>query len=411
MKQPILKLTVVSLSIIAALTVFIDRSNARGSRNKDQATQTAPVAPQEKTVEQVQKNIKVLTGMPQSQLIPVMNFFAASMGRRCNFCHVNKNGQWDYVSDEKPEKDMAREMIKMVLDVNKTTFKGSLEVSCFTCHRGRNQPQSIPFLPLPLPSPPPGNPVGPGSPTGSAAAATPRTAIPQATPGPTPTLPSADEIFNRYITALGGQAAIDKLKSRSVKGTFIQSNGNALPFEIFQLAPDRFYQIVTTPQGTIERGFNGTVGWEKSPRGVRELTGVDLAQLRDANNLFRQIKLKEQFTRTRVSGKDKIGDRDVYVVNATVADDKRERLFFDTESGLLLRRIAYTTTMIGVIPDQVDFEDYRDVDGVKFPFTARISLTEPGNPVSTRRFTEIRMNAAVDESKFNMPAVPKPATP
>ena len=196
-----------------------------------------------------------------------------------------------------------------------------------------------------------------------------------------------------------------------MKGTFIQSNGNALPFEIFQLAPDRFYQIVTTPQGTIERGFNGTVGWEKSPRGVRELTGVDLAQLRDANNLFRQIKLKEQFTRTRVSGKDKIGDRDVYVVNATVADDKRERLFFDAESGLLLRRIAYTTTMIGIIPDQVDFEDYRDVDGVKFPFTARISLTEPGNPVSTRRFTEIRMNAAVDESKFNMPAVPKPATP
>src|SRR6266513_6309502 len=107
-------------------------------------TPAATSAPQEQTVEQVEKNIKVLTGMPQSQLIPVMNFFAASMGRRCNFCHVNNNGQWDYAADTKPEKNTAREMIKMVLDINKTNFKGQLQVSCYTCHRGRNQPLSIP---------------------------------------------------------------------------------------------------------------------------------------------------------------------------------------------------------------------------------------------------------------------------
>src|SRR6185436_18666100 len=92
-------------------------------------------SPQEKTVEQVEKNIKVLTGMPQSQLIPVMNFFAASMGRRCNFCHVNKDGKWDYASDEKPEKTTAREMIKMVLDLRKQKFTGADEISCYTCHR------------------------------------------------------------------------------------------------------------------------------------------------------------------------------------------------------------------------------------------------------------------------------------
>ena len=141
MKQPILKLIVLSLSITAALTIFIDLSNARGALDKETTQTAAPAAPQEKTVEQVQKNIKVLTGLPQSQLIPVMNFFAASMGRRCNFCHVNKNGQWDYVSDEKPEKNTAREMITMVLDVNKTTFKGVVEVSCYTCHRGHVMPE------------------------------------------------------------------------------------------------------------------------------------------------------------------------------------------------------------------------------------------------------------------------------
>src|SRR5437879_3140120 len=152
MKRNVLKLTTLCLALAALLFVANDRSRARAERNSETS------APQEKTVEQVDKNIKVLTGMPTSQLIPVMNFFVASMGRRCNFCHVNNQGQWDYASDAKPEKNTARAMITMVLDINKTTARLNLDpVACYTCNRGRNSPQSIPTLPLPVPSPPPGN--------------------------------------------------------------------------------------------------------------------------------------------------------------------------------------------------------------------------------------------------------------
>ena len=148
MKLTILKLAALSLVVVAAITVSIQRSAAHGDEQNPPASSTA--ASQEKTVEQEEKNIKVLTGMPASQLIPVMNYMAASVGRRCNFCHVNNNGQWDYAADTKPEKNTAREMIKMVLDTNKNFFKGNIEVSCYTCHRGRNNPQSIPTLPLPV---------------------------------------------------------------------------------------------------------------------------------------------------------------------------------------------------------------------------------------------------------------------
>src|SRR5437879_13491952 len=141
MKQTILKLTVLSLLIAASLTILINRSAARGARDLNLSSSLA-TAPQEKTVEQTRKNIKVLTGMPDSQLIPVMNYFAASMGRRCNFCHVNNNGQWDYPADTKPEKNTAREMIKMVFDLHKLKFDGATDISCYTCHRGRNQPVS-----------------------------------------------------------------------------------------------------------------------------------------------------------------------------------------------------------------------------------------------------------------------------
>jgi photosynthetic reaction center cytochrome c subunit len=395
MKRTLLKSIVLSLSIVALFIIFDNRSEVV------RATKVQP--PQEKTVEQVEKNIKVLTGMPQSQLIPVMNFFSASLGRRCNYCHVNNQGQWDYASDAKPEKAAAREMIKLVMDINKTTERLKLDpVSCYTCHRGRTSPQSIPALPLPLPSPPP-NTGGGGGPTPAAS--------PQASPSPTPALPSADEIFSKYAAALGGQTAIDKLKSRTAKGTITQANGNSFQFELSQAAPDKFYLLVTTPQGTIERGFNGQVGWEKTARGVREITGTELVNFKLSNGLFTLLKLNEQYSKPPRVRKDKLGDRDVYIVDGTTSDNRRMRLYFDATSGLLLRRTTTMPTIVGIIPDQIDLEDYRDADGLKFPFTLRAATLEVGNPTSTRTFTELKLNAPVDESKFNMPPAPKPTNP
>jgi outer membrane lipoprotein-sorting protein len=387
MKRTLLKCIALGFSIVTLFLIFDNRSEV--------VRATKVQSPPEKTVEQVEKNIKVLTGMPQSQLIPVMNFFAASLGRRCNYCHVNNQGQWDYASDAKPEKAAAREMVKLVMDINKTTERLKLDpVSCYTCHRGRTSPQSIPALPLPLPSPPP-NAGAAGGPTPSAS--------PQASPSATPALPSADEIFSKYAAALGGQAAIDKLKSRTAKGTITQANGNSFQFELSQAAPDKFYLLVTTPQGTIERGFNGQVGWEKTARGVREITGVELVNFKAANGLFSLLKLKEQYSRPPRVRKDKLGDREVYIVDGTTPDNRRMRLYFDANSGLLLRRTTTMPTIIGIIPDQTDLEDYREADGLKFPFTARTAILEVGNPTSTRTFTELKLNVPVDDSKFNMP--------
>ena len=406
MKQTILKLTVLGLLIAASLTILINRSAARGARHQNPPAAPS-TAPQEKTVEQTRKNIKVLTGLPDSQLIPVMNYFAASMGRRCNFCHVNNQGQWDYPSDAKPEKNQAREMIKLVLDTNKTLDRLKLDpIACYTCHRGRNSPQSLPPLPLPVP-PPPGNQGGAGGP--GAGAPPPPSGQPQASPSPRPAGPSADDILNKHLQAIGGPASIDKMKTLIMRGTYAGANGEKLNYEVQMAAPDKFYINVTTSQGTIERGFDGSVGWEKGPRGVNELAAAVLDDLKATFLFYRNLKLKEQFPQTRVSGREKIGDRSTIIVTGRTADKKVERLYFDAESGLLLRRISYTQTMVGVIPYQIDFEDYRDVDGVKLPFTVRVSAVEVGNPVSTRTYTEIKLNAPIDDVKFKMPAATKPS--
>ena len=377
--SPFLRATAIVLSITCVLVVLVARTRAQ---NPPVASQTA--APTEKTVEQVQTNIQVLKGLPASQLTPVMNYMAASLGVRCNYCHVNKDGKWDYASDEKGEKKSAREMITMVVGINKNSFHGNPEVSCYTCHRGRTSVAHTLSMPLPTPEP--------------------RPSQAPATSGSAPANPTADQILEKYYQAIGGSAAIDKLKSRVMKGTLVANNGNELGYELDQSGPDSVLAILTTPQaGVIERGFDGTIGWEKSARGIRDLGVDETGYLRRYPALYTDIKLKEQFSRISFGGKPKIDGRDVYAIRATTTGGKREQLFFDVETGLLVRRTTSTTTLIGTIPEQVDFSDYRDVDGLKLPFTIRVSTVDPTYSV-VRKFTEIKLNVPVDPKRFSKPA-------
>jgi len=415
MKLTILRLLVIALSCVCAVVLIANlRAPKAAANGKDfaplydalgmpQPAQTPATAAQEQTIAQEgrEKNVKLLGDLPVSQFIPVMNYFAASMGRRCNFCHVNNQGQWDYASDAKPEKNTAREMIKLVFDTNNRLTTLKLDpIACYTCHRGRNSPQSIPILPLPTPAPPPARPSGtPGQGP---------TAQPQGSPTPRPTPTPAEELIQKYVNAIGGQAAIDKIKSRMVTGTVSTASGLKGTYEMGQVAPDKGYEIFVTPQITIRRALTASGAWEQTPQGVRDVTGPEFARARALMQVFSYLKLKEQYTRLRTAGREKIGDRDAYVVLATRGENDTERLYFDVETGLLLRRTTYLRTIVGVIPEQTDFEDYRDVDGVKMPFTIRVSPVDAGNPYIVRKFTEIKLNVPVDETKFNKPAAAKP---
>jgi hypothetical protein len=390
MNRIILKLVMIALSISSSLIVLTDRSAAQDSRSKETSY---TIKPTEKTVDQVFKNIKVLNGMPQSQLYPAMRFMAASLGFQCGSCHVIKNGFIDSPADDKPEKQTARQMIKMVAEINKTLGQGNPTVSCYTCHHGHRSPVGAPALPLPLPSPRP-------------TIAT--------TPGPTSTLPSVDEVLNKYLAAIGGKAAADLIKSCVVKGTTTTSGGQVVAYESEQSAPDKGHESFALQNVTgrncagdsrceYERVVSGQQGWLKSGQGVQELTGDQLTDQRLSFPLFGIVKLKDQYSSFRVSGRDKIDDRDVYVVSAVRSDNKPERLYFDVESGLLRRRIGYTLTLIGTIPQQTDFEDYRVVEGLRLPFTMKMAFVDPGSLPITRKFTEIKLNVPMDNLKFEKP--------
>jgi photosynthetic reaction center cytochrome c subunit len=398
MKQTLLKVIALTLLVSTAFMILTSLSNAQRTRAQASDAAISQAAPTEKTVEQVFTNIKVLNGMPQSQLYPTMRFMAASLGVQCGFCHVFKNGQLDSAADDKPEKQTARDMIKMVKEINKTLAQGNPTVSCYTCHRGRTSPQGVPTLPLPSPTPQ------------SIAGAASASGVPSASsPGGNTTkiLPAADEILNKYVNAIGGRAAIDQIHSCMFKGSTTNSSSQFIPYEAEVLLPDKGYESFVIQGRTFESVINGSRAWSKTGEEVTELTGQQLADKKMSFPLFFILRLKDQYSSLRVSAEDKIDDRDVYVVNAIRSDNKRERLFFDAENGLLRRRIRYTPIMIGIVPDQTDFEDYREVMGVKLPFSIRVSSLDARSAPITRRFAEIKLNVPIDGSKFNKPPVPQ----
>ncbi len=356
---------------------------------------------QDKPVEQTRKNIQVLKGLPSSQLFPLMNFIGASLGVSCAYCHVKegKNAEgldnWIWERDDKETKQTARRMMQMVLTINKSNsadFRGQ-PVTCYTCHRGSTEPARFPTLPLTVSA----HEQGPAAVTGRPAAVA---------------LPGVEQILNKYIAAVGGREAAAKLQTRVFKGTIEQSQGRNPGVEITLKEPNKYLVVLTTKQqGIIYQGFNGTTGWIKNDEMQREMNATELAQVKRAATLYDVIKVREPYTGMIVTGKEKVRDREAYVIEMKAADSSgTEKLFFDTENGLLLRRMMLTNTLIFPVPGQTDFEDYREVDGVKLPFTIRISNIDTYFS-STRKFTEIKANVTVDDKRFNPPPVVPTAAP
>ena len=170
-------------------------------------------------------------------------------------------------------------------------------------------------------------------------------------------------------------------------------------FEIYE-APNKRAAIINTPIGIFSQGFNGTVGWINNPREKREMTAEELSQFKQDAELYKIIKLKKTYPQKKVIGREKIGDREANIVEVASADGKAEKLFFDVQTGLLIAKRVDSETAFGTIFEETEFEDYREVEGVKMPFTIRLSKLDSG---FVRKFTEIKLNVPIDETKFNIP--------
>ena len=218
-------------------------------------------------------------------------------------------------------------------------------------------------------------------------------------------MPSIDQILDKYVQALGGKAAIEKVTSTVLTGTFeLPAMGMSGPLEIYAKAPNRNATIINIAGfGVVQFGFNGTIAWSQDPQtGLREMAGAELADTKRDAEFYKEIKLKQLYPKMTLTGKEKVGEHDVYVIEATPADGKPEKMYFDTQTGLLLRVDNDRESPQGSAHVETYFEDYKDTGGgVKGPFTIKIVRPDISFTLKT---TEVKQNVPIDDAKFNKPA-------
>ncbi|MEK6285164.1 MAG: hypothetical protein AABO57_05435 [Acidobacteriota bacterium] len=227
---------------------------------------------------------------------------------------------------------------------------------------------------------------------------------PDQTMKPAAAMPTVDQILDKYVQALGGKATIEKFTSSASKGSFeIPTFGASGTAEIWEKAPNKTALRLDIPGfGIVQEGFNGTVAWSQDPQsGFREKTGAELATTKLDADFYKPIRLKQLYPKITVKGKDKIGDKDVYVLEAAPAEGSPETWYFDAASGLLSRMDIERESPQGKMAVQVFTEDYKDVDGMKVPHTVR--QVTPAFTIIIK-VDEVKHNVPIDESKFNKPA-------
>jgi Outer membrane lipoprotein-sorting protein len=218
-------------------------------------------------------------------------------------------------------------------------------------------------------------------------------------------LPAVDDVLGNHLKAVGGREAIEKITSRSMKGTFdLEAFGVAgAPVERFSKAPNRSaMKIDISGFGVVTQVFDGAAGWDSNPMtGLRELSGAELAQMKRGSDFYSDLNYKNYYAKMEVKGKEKVGSYETYVIEATPTEGSPEKLYFDANTGLLVRRDAEEETPQGKMLFETYVDDYKAVDGVKIPH-----MIKRVNPAMTMviKFTEVKNNVEIDDAKFNKPA-------
>jgi len=354
--------------------------------------QAAPAgqAPRPQMSEEVFKNVQILKGIPIDEFMDTMGMFAAALSLNCVDCHTPESvGSWEHFADETALKRTARRMMLMVNNINKDNFGGTRVLTCYTCHRGDLRPKAVPNL--------------------RAQYADHVEDANEVVINRIPGGPTVDQVFAKFIQALGGTQRVAGLTSFTGKGTFIgfETEQTKVPVEVYAKAPSQRAMVVHTRIGDSVRVFDGRAAWIAAPDrpvGLLPLTGGNLEGAKLDGMVSFPAQLKQAFSQWGVSATE-IDGKEVQVLQGTNPRQPPVNFYFD-ESGLLVRTLRLVDTAVGRVPTQTDYSDYREVSGVKIPFKSTATWT---NGQATTELTEVQVNVPIDAAKLARPApAPRP---
>ena len=382
------------LALITASTALLFGIGVRAEQQPP--AQNAP-APPGQTAGEHYKNVQVLKDIPADQLPNAMQYVAASLGVQCGFCHVQGPDGWHYDSDDKPAKGTARKMMRMVSSINAADY--GISVSCATCHHGRNEPERTPPLATELTPDQaarmgrqggPGRGGAPGAGRGAGAAPA------QGGRGQRPT-ESVDDVLAKYVQALGGQEAWSKAQTVVMDGTQTSRDLRTTPIKIEEKITGEYRIDLEGPQGPMSRVSDGKTTWFVAGGNTRPMEGLQADQAARLADFGLPVNAKQKYSDLRVQRYMNVDGMNAIVLVGRTAPQVMEQLFFDRDTGVLLRRAISTRTPLGALAEQIDYSDYRDVSGVKLPFQVHHATW---NQANTLKFTDVKLNVPLDDALF-----------
>jgi hypothetical protein len=349
--------------------------------------QSAGAKPQ--PAEQVFRNVQALKGLSVDDFMLTMGIMTSALGFDCASCHENAGTDKVNWAADTPMKVRARGMVLMVNAINRDHFGGRTAITCFTCHHNRDRPLSTPTMEMLY----------------GQAVLEPDDILPGE-----PGAPAPEQLLDKYIAALGGAARLSALTSYEASGASrgFGGFGGRGQVHIYAKAPDKratIIQFTDTPgRDDSVRAFDGQFGWIRTPRSVLgeyALAGSELDGARFDAQLGFPSQIRQTLRNLRTSTPfAPIEGRDVYAVQGDGPRGMFATLYFDKQSGLLVRTVRYGPSPIGRIPTQVDYADYREVDGVRFPFRWTFSWLDGRDSFE---LTELRTNVVIADSRFGKP--------
>jgi len=220
----------------------------------------------------------------------------------------------------------------------------------------------------------------------------------------TPALQSVDQVLEKYLAAMGGQAAFDKITSRTAKATIeIPDMGITGSMTMTEKAPNKALVVVEIANMTVREGTDGVMAWDENPQtGLREKAGLELAEYKRGSIFNIETKLKTAYPKMTVTGRDTVNGRPAIVIDAIPEQGSPVKIFFDSETGLILKQAGSRETPEGPITFESFYDDYRTIDGIKQPHTLRQVTSRF---TSVIRITEMKHNVPVDDALFRKPGL------
>jgi hypothetical protein len=225
---------------------------------------------------------------------------------------------------------------------------------------------------------------------------------------------TADQVIERCLTAVGGRAALLKLKSRSTVGTITLSTpmgdieGSV---ELLNAAPNKSRSLIKADltalgagQLVLDQRFDGTSGYAMdSLQGNRDITGTQLENMRNGSFPHPFLTYKDMGVSAQLRGKEKVGDRDAFVLVLEPTSGSAVRQYIDAETYLPMKvAVTVDVPQLGTTIEQTtELSDYRSVDGVKLPFKLHASSSIQSYTIVV---SKIEHNVPIDDALFSKPA-------